>query len=100
SLDKLYGYLLKEKTSLKNTIILFSGRVTSESVLKVSKIGSGMIIATSAPTDHAINLADDLNVSVIGFAKEASFNVYSNQTTVYEAEKNNPQPHNDIEESR
>ena len=100
ALDKLYGYLLKEKTSLKNKIILFSGRVSSEIVLKVSKIGVGMIIAKSAPTDLALKLADDLNVSVIGFAKEASFNVYTNQTSVYEAEKNNHHPHNNIEESR
>src|SRR5699024_6140885 len=100
ALDKLYGYLLKEKTSLKNKIILFSGRVSSEIVLKVSKIGVGMIIAKSAPTDLALKLADDSNVSVIGFAKEASFNVYTNQTSVYEAEKNNHHPHNNIEESK
>src|SRR5699024_11975546 len=86
ALDKLYGYLLKEKISLKNKIILFSGRVSSEIVLKVSKIGVGMIIAKSAPTDLALKLADDLNVRVIGFAKEASFNVYTNQKCVFEIE--------------
>src|SRR5699024_5388212 len=85
ALDKLYGHLLKEKIPLKNKFILFSGRVSSEIVLKVSKIGVGMLIAKSAPTDLALKLADDLNVSVIGFAKEASLNVYTNHTNVYEA---------------
>lgn len=85
ALDKLYGHLLKEKIPLQHTFILFSGRVSSEIVLKVSKIGVGMLIAKSAPTDLALKLADDLNVSVIGFAKEASLNVYTNHTNVYEA---------------
>src|SRR5699024_2151799 len=85
ALDKLYGHLLKEKTPLTNTFMLCSVIVASETALKVSTLGVGMLIAKSAQTDVAMKLADDLNVSLIGLAKEASLNVYTNHTSGYEA---------------
>jgi len=76
-LDKLYGYCLAHSISTQDKVIIFSGRVSSEVVLKTSKMNIAVIIARSAPTGLALGLADELGITVIGFARENRFNVYT-----------------------
>ncbi|ASN04479.1 formate dehydrogenase accessory sulfurtransferase FdhD [Virgibacillus necropolis] len=77
TLDKLYGYSILEKIHVRDKIIVFSGRISSEVLTKVAKIGVGIILSKSAPTDLAIQLAEDLNITTVGFIRGQSFNVYS-----------------------
>ncbi|MRH42733.1 formate dehydrogenase accessory sulfurtransferase FdhD [Aquibacillus halophilus] len=77
ALDKLYGHALKSKLKLKDNVIVFSGRISSEVLLKVSKIGIGILISKSAPTDLALKLADELEITTIGFARGQKLNVYT-----------------------
>ncbi|MGG1552792.1 formate dehydrogenase accessory sulfurtransferase FdhD [Paenibacillus ferrarius] len=77
ALDKLYGHCLKNKISLDGKIIVFSGRLSSEIVLKVSKIGCEMVLSKSAPTELALQLAEDLGITTVGFIRNESFNVYT-----------------------
>ncbi|MBP1948689.1 formate dehydrogenase accessory sulfurtransferase FdhD [Virgibacillus litoralis] len=83
ALDKLYGYILQNRITLKNKCVLFSGRISSEVVLKVSKIGAGLLVAKSAPTDLALKLADDLQITAVGFARDSNLNVYTHENRVY-----------------
>ncbi|SES40090.1 formate dehydrogenase accessory sulfurtransferase FdhD [Salipaludibacillus aurantiacus] len=76
-LDKIYGHCLKHRLSLKNKLIVFSGRLSSEVLLKVSKIGVGIVLSKSAPTTLAIELADDLGITTAGFIRNGRFNVYT-----------------------
>jgi FdhD protein len=76
-LDKIYGYCLKNKIKISDMMIAFSGRISSEVLLKVSKIGVGIVLSKSAPTTLAINLANDLGITAIGFVRGQSLNVYS-----------------------
>lgn len=82
ALDKLFGYSLLEKIPVRNKIIVFSGRISSEVLIKAAKIGVGIVLSKSAPTDLAIQLADDLNITAIGFIRGESFNVYSHPERV------------------
>lgn len=77
ALDKLYGYLLKENVSRKGKIILFTGRISSEVLLKISKMGFGILLSKSAPTDLALQLAYDLNITAVGFLRGKRMNVYT-----------------------
>ncbi|ASK64448.1 formate dehydrogenase family accessory protein FdhD [Virgibacillus phasianinus] len=77
ALDKLFGYILLNKLPARDFCILFSGRISSEVVLKVSKIGAGILLAKSAPTDLALKLADDLQITAVGFIRNNSLNVYT-----------------------
>lgn len=77
ALDKLYGCIIQERIPMKDKLIVFSGRVSSEVLLKISKIGSGILLSKSAPTDLALQLADDLGITVIGFARKGKMNVYT-----------------------
>ncbi|MFC0562272.1 formate dehydrogenase accessory sulfurtransferase FdhD [Halalkalibacter alkalisediminis] len=77
ALDKLYGYSLLNGISVRDKILVFSGRISSEILTKAAKIGVGIVLSKSAPTDLAINLAEDLNITAVGFIRGGSFNIYS-----------------------
>lgn len=80
--DKLYGRCLVEGISTHDKVLVFSGRVSSEILLKVSKMNISIIIARSAPTSLAIDMAQELGVTVIGFARGQRLNIYSHQERV------------------
>lgn len=75
--DKLYGRCLLAGISTADKILVFSGRVSSEILLKVSKMNISVIIARSAPTSLALDMAEELGVTIIGFARGERFNVYT-----------------------
>lgn len=77
TLDKLWGYCIMNGISMEDKVVVFSGRVAHEIVVKVGKMGCPVLIARSAPTDRALRLARDLGITVISFAREKSFNVYT-----------------------
>jgi len=60
----------------KNNIVLFSGRLSYELVQKAAAAGIPMACAIGAPTTLAIELAEENNITVVGFLKNKSFNIY------------------------
>ncbi|VEF48578.1 formate dehydrogenase accessory protein [Bacillus freudenreichii] len=86
ALDKIFGHCIMNKISLKDKVIVFSGRISSEVVLKVAKIGAGILISKSAPTTLGIDLANDLGITAIGFARKNQLNIYSHPERIIEAE--------------
>lgn len=77
ALDKLYGYCILNNIPVRDKILVFSGRISSEVLTKAAKIGVGIVLSKSAPTNLAIELAEDLNITAVGFIRGSSFNVYS-----------------------
>ena len=77
AIDKVLGECLLEDIPTDDHIILTSGRVSSEILLKVAKGNIPLIISKSAPTDMGIRLADRLGVTLIGFARGKRMNVYT-----------------------
>ncbi|ANS75370.1 sufurtransferase FdhD [Paenibacillus yonginensis] len=84
ALDKIYGYCLKNNISLNDKVIVFSGRISSEILLKVSKIGCAVVLSKSAPTELALQLAEDLGITTVGFIRGNSFNVYTHPERIGE----------------
>ena len=68
---------MQQGGNLSGKVIAFSGRLSSEVLLKVAKIGVSMVLAKSAPTALAIDMAEQLNITTVGFARAVSFNVYT-----------------------
>lgn len=87
ALDKLYGHCLQNNISVKDKVIVFSGRISSEVLTKASKIGVGIVLSKSAPTDLAIKLAHDLNITAAGFIRGSSFNIYSHPWRIIGADE-------------
>lgn len=84
ALDKLYGHVIQNKIRLGDKLIVFSGRISSEVLLKVSKMGVGILLSNSAPTDLALQLADDLGITAIGFARDNRLNIYTHPQRIIE----------------
>ncbi|WP_081841380.1 formate dehydrogenase accessory sulfurtransferase FdhD [Alicyclobacillus macrosporangiidus] len=77
ALDKLYGHALRHGMDVAGHVITFSGRLSSEVLLKVAKIGVGVVIAKSAPTALALDIAQETGVTAIGFVRHGGFHVYT-----------------------
>ncbi len=77
ALDKIYGYCLKNDIPVGDKVIVFSGRISSEILLKVAKIGCEMILSKSAPTELALQLAENLGITTAGFIRNGSMNIYT-----------------------
>lgn len=82
TLDKLYGYMIENRLHPKDKVIVFSGRVSSEVLLKVSKMNISIIISAAAPTNLALQLAKELNITVVGFTRETRMNVYTHKKRI------------------
>ncbi|RDU36869.1 formate dehydrogenase accessory sulfurtransferase FdhD [Neobacillus piezotolerans] len=82
ALDKIYGHCLMNKIPRNDKIIVFSGRISSEILLKVAKIGCPVVLSKSAPTELALKLAEQLGITTIGFIRNSSMNVYTHAERV------------------
>ena len=76
AMDKIIGRSI-ERLPLSNRGFLLSGRVSFEMVQKAVMAGSPCIVAIGAPTTLAIELARQHGITLIGFARESRFNVYT-----------------------
>ena len=83
ALDKLVGNILNNKLlNSKEQFITCSGRLNFELVQKVLMTNIGIMIGVGAPTSLAIDLASKFNMTLIGFVKKDSFNIYTNNQKV------------------
>ncbi len=83
ALDKLVGHILDKKLlKSNNQFITCSGRLNFELVQKVLMINVGVMIGVGAPTSLAIDLANKFDMTLIGFVKKDSFNIYTNKQKV------------------
>jgi FdhD protein len=79
--DKIAGVLLKnDKMNLVGKGMLFvSGRVSSEIITKVIRLGTPVLISRSTPTAAAINLARNYNITLLGYVRSHAGYVYSGE---------------------
>ena len=78
AVDKVIGECILKGTRTNDRILLTSGRISSEILIKAARSRIPIIISKSAPTDLAVKLADDFRVTLVGFARGSRMNVYSN----------------------
>ncbi len=78
AIDKIFGQCLLEGIPTEGRMILTSGRISSEILLKVAKRKIPIIISRSAPTNLAVKLADDLGITLVGFVRGKRMNIYTN----------------------
>jgi FdhD protein len=78
ALDKVIGWALSaENLPLSDYVLLVSGRVSYEIVQKAIMAAIPLIAAVGAPSSLAVDLADGFNITLVGFLKPGSMNVYS-----------------------
>src|SRR5688572_18046792 len=78
AVDKILGALLRRDGLPANDLILaVSGRIAYEIVQKAAMGGLPVIVAVGAPTDLAVDAARDCGITLVGFARDERFNVYT-----------------------
>lgn len=76
SIDRVVGKNLLGKD--RRVIAVFAtGRLSSEMVLKAIRAGSEFAVSLSSPTDAALTLAEEHNVTLVGYARGDTFTIYS-----------------------
>jgi FdhD protein len=78
AVDKILGALLRrDALPAKDLILAVSGRIAYEIVQKAAMGGLPIIVAVGAPTDLAVDAARECGISLVGFARDGRFNVYT-----------------------
>ncbi len=78
AVDKVFGECILNDVPTDDRLIITSGRISSEILMKVSKRNIPVLISKSAPTNLGVKLANDLGITLIGFVRGSRMNVYAN----------------------
>ncbi len=76
AVDKLIGHLATTRWPLNDVILFVSGRISFEIVQKAAVAGIPVIGGVSGASDLAVDLGEELNMTVLGFVRDGGFNVY------------------------
>ena len=83
ALDKVIGHCFKNSIfDTKNQFIACSGRLSFELVQKTLMANIGLLMGVGAPTSLAIDLAKRFDITLIGFVKSDSFNIYCGENRI------------------
>jgi FdhD protein len=86
AMDKVIGRaLLDGDLPLTKRILCVSGRLSFELVQKAAVAGAPILVGVGAPSSLAIELADDRNITLCGFARTGRINVYTHPERVIQA---------------
>lgn len=77
AIDKIIGECLLGSVSTDDKIIVSSGRLSSEVLLKAAKLKIQLLVSRAAPTSLSIELAETLNITLVGFVRGQRMNIYS-----------------------
>ncbi len=77
TLDKLRGEALLGGLETRGKMIVSSGRISSEMLLKAALMGVPVVGSRTSPTQLAATLGEHLGLTVIGYIRSASMNVYT-----------------------
>ncbi|MFA9433606.1 MAG: formate dehydrogenase accessory sulfurtransferase FdhD [Deltaproteobacteria bacterium] len=77
TLDKIQGECLLRGLSTRDRLLLSTGRVSSETLLKAAKMEAPVVVSRHSPTGSAVSLAHDLGIALVGHARGSRLSVYS-----------------------
>lgn len=77
AIDKVIGNLLQRKEQFNDKILTTTGRLTGDSVLKAIRANIPIVASLSAAIDSGITLAQDYGITLIGFVRGSSMNIYT-----------------------
>jgi len=77
AIDKVIGRGLLDQADFSKSIIVSTGRTSSEILYKTKRSGVPVILSRGAPTHQTILLAQEMNLTVVGFARGGGFTIYT-----------------------
>jgi len=82
AVDKVIGSGLLADVDFSKTVMICSGRISSEILHKTKRCGIPIIIARGGPTHQTVLRARDMGTTVVGFARGGSFTIYANESRI------------------
>ncbi len=82
AIDKVIGEALCRGLEFENKMILTSGRVSSEILSKLLRCRIPIIVAAGAPTNQAVKLARNVNLTVVGLARGSIMCIFSGEERI------------------
>jgi FdhD protein len=82
AVDKVIGDCLLENIPFEGKIMLASGRLSSEIVLKCARCRIPVVVSRAAPTSLAVKIAGSTDLTLIGFVRGKRMNVYSGRQRI------------------
>jgi FdhD protein len=82
TLDRIAGEALFRGIDLKGTMLVTSGRVSTEMVAKAALLGVRLIASRTSPTDMALRLCEESGICLVGYVRGDRFTVYCHPETV------------------
>jgi FdhD protein len=83
AVDKLIGYALANAMlPLARNIVMVSGRLSFEIVQKAAAAGVPILAAVSAPSSLAVELAEEIGTTLVGFLRDGTFNIYTHPARI------------------
>jgi FdhD protein len=79
TLDKLCGLALMESVRTQERVLLSSGRVSSDMLVKAARMGAPVVVSRTSPTSLSVALARAWNITLIGYARARRMNVYAGE---------------------
>ena len=77
TLDKIQGECLLRGLSSRDGLLLSTGRISSEMLLKGARMQTPIVVSRTSPTARAVSLARDLGITLVGYAHGNRLSVYS-----------------------
>lgn len=77
TLDKIQGECLMKGWQTRDRLLLTTGRVSSEMILKTSRMEAPIVVSRTSPTGRAVLLARDLGITLVGYARGDRLIAYS-----------------------
>jgi len=77
AVDKIKGLALQRGIPTTDRILLSTGRVSSEMLLKAARMGVPVVASRTSPTEMAVALAEQLGVTVVGYLRSGRLNLYA-----------------------
>lgn len=77
TLDKIMGECLLREIATRDHLLIATGRISSEMMFKAARMQTPIVVSRSSPTDRAVSLAEDLGITLIGYARGNRLSVYS-----------------------
>ncbi len=84
TLDKISGKLLRDPVEYAEKYIITTGRISSEMIQKAVKIGATILISRTSPSSLSIEIAQQMGITLIGYARHNQFRLYTHPQRIKE----------------
>ena len=85
AIDKIKGEALRRGIPTEDRVLLSTGRISSEMLLKAARMGVPIVASRTSPTEMAVALAEQLGITVCGYVRPDTLNLYAGDGLLLDA---------------